>query len=239
MQLAYNKIKRWYKDMRVINTISSQKNISYNMSNKKDANLCSDKKFLFTNFKKSKTNNLTYKEIGDIPYKRIYNNATLKSYDKKNNNLDDYEIDKEVNMRLYKEHHLDEEGIEFGSNEFKEWMIKNQENFIVPIDAPAKIRKTVYDMVDSAKEPAKFYILKEFTRGFKKIKDHSDLNSYMNVTDKILKDKKDYLNLLKMNETDDSIIKKAIKNVTELVKEITTFKNNLKDVILDYKTQKK
>lgn len=66
-----------------------------------------------------------------------------------------------------------------------------------------------------------------------KIKNHGDLNSYMKVTEDILRDKKDYLKLLRMNETDDPIIKKAIENISELVNEILAFKNKLNDIILD------
>ena len=72
-----------------------------------------------------------------------------------------------------------------------------------------------------------------------KIKNHGDLNSYMKVTEDILRDKKDYLKLLRMNETDDPIIKKAIENISELVNEIFAFKNKLNDIILDYETKEK
>ena len=95
-------------------------------------------------------------------------------------------------------------------------------------------------MVDSAKDlGTKFYILKEFTRGFRKVKNHSDLNEYIKVTEDILRDKKDYLKLLRMNETDNPIIKKAIENVSELVNEISDFKNSLYNIILDYKAREK
>lgn len=94
-------------------------------------------------------------------------------------------------------------------------------------------------MLDSAKEPAKFYMIKEFTRGFWKVKNHSDLNSYMTVTENILKYNKDYLKLLRMNETDDPIVKKTIENVSELVNEISAFKSNLNDIIFDYEARDK
>ena len=177
-----------------------------------------------------------FSEFNKEPYKTVYNNATLNNSSNRNENeLSDNEINDEVNLRIYKQSHLDKLGIEFNSDEFKSWLEENGKIFPVPLDAPARVRKAVYDMIDSAKDPGiKYYILKEFTRGFRKVKNHSDLNEYMKVTENILRDKKDYLKLLRMNETDDPIIKEAIEDVSELVNEILAFKNKLGDVILNY-----
>lgn len=61
----------------------------------------------------------------------------------------------------------------------------------------------------------------------------------MTVTENILKYNKDYLKLLRMNETDDPIVKKTIENVSELVNEISAFKSNLNDIIFDYEARDK
>ena len=61
----------------------------------------------------------------------------------------------------------------------------------------------------------------------------------MTVTENILKYNKDYLKLLRMNETDDPIVKKTIENVSALVNEISAFKSNLNDIIFDYEARDK
>lgn len=191
---------------------------------------------------KSEKNRFTFDMSDKEPYQIIYNNATLNNSNsnKSKNELSDDEINEEINLRIYKQNYLDKSGIEFGSDKFKSWLEENKNTFPVPADAPAKLRKEVYNMLDSAKDPViRYFLLRDFTRGFKKVKDHGDLNSYMKVTNNILKFHKDHLKLLKMKDADDAIIKKNIENFTEVVNEILTFRNRLDYLILDSKIKEK
>lgn len=172
-------------------------------------------------------------------FRTIYNNATLKNKTSEINNLNikmtDDEINNEVNRKLYERNHLDKEGIEFNSKEFKEWLSKMKHNFPIPPDAPAKVRKEVYDMLDSVKDPGiKFLIVRDFARGFKKVKEPSDLNACMKVTNEVLKKNKDSIELLRLLNSNDTRIKNSIDHFNEVVNVVSSFRTRLKNFIRNY-----
>lgn len=166
-------------------------------------------------------------------YQTIYNNATLNQYTGNDKQLTDEEINKEVDMKIYKEYRLEEEGIEFGSDEFRAWQEKYKDNIPIPLNAPAMVRKELCDMISSVKNPkAKYRICKELWRGFKNV-DASNIKSCVSVTNNILKNSKDYLTLLKICNGNSNKFKDVIDYYSEIVDLLTKFKSNIKSLITE------
>lgn len=104
-----------YNTSKVSNTNNSNNKVVFNKEGKQKDNRSSQQYSEINNFK-------------SIHYLIIYNNATLSKADSDNNQLTEDEINKEVDMVLYKEYRLEEQGIEFGSDEFKAWQVKYKNN---------------------------------------------------------------------------------------------------------------
>ena len=183
-----------------------------------------------------KPNQVLYELDDKEAFAKMYNNATLNSETSKiynsNNEMTDEEINNEINRKLYERSHLDKQGIEFNSKEFKDWLLKLKHNFPIPPDAPAKVRKEVYDMLDSVKDPGeRFLIVRDFARGFKKAKEPLDLNECMKVTNKVLQKNKESIELLRILKSSDPRIINSIAHFTEVVNAVSNFKTRLKNLI--------
>ncbi|MDS0527603.1 hypothetical protein NNC19_18085 [Clostridium sp. SHJSY1] len=177
--------------------------------------------------------NITNKNI--IPYETVYNKATLQqnkgtSLNSSNDNLEDKEINLVLDKEIYNKNRLEKQGIEFDSKEFKEWLEKNKKSFIIPIDAPAKVRKALTDTINSADNTmVKFKTAKAFWRGVKNI-DTKDVDSYEKLSDNIIQYNKDYITALKIGDSTSKEVKDAIKNHTQIIDIVTQFRSKIKKI---------
>ncbi|MDS0527715.1 hypothetical protein NNC19_18660 [Clostridium sp. SHJSY1] len=175
--------------------------------------------------------NITNKNI--ISYETVYNKATLQqnkgtSLNSSNDNLEDKEINLALDKEIYNKNGLEKQGIEFDSKEFKKWLEKNKKSFIIPIDAPAKVRKALTDTINSADNTmVKFKTAKAFGRGVKNI-DPKDIDSYEKLSNNIIQDNKDYITALKIGDSTSKEVKDAIKNHTQIIDIVTQFRSKIK-----------
>lgn len=136
------------------------------------------------------------------PYRKVYNNANLgfNSINKNDSEKTDEELNLEVDRRIYEMNRLEEDGIEFNSPEFKKWLQKNKENLVIPVDAPAKVRKEVMDMFDSIPDSdvgSKFSIAIQINNIFGR----NSIRESQDIIDRckdIISENSDYINVLKM-----------------------------------------
>ena len=223
--------------MKIGNIIASTNNYISKVS-KRDEKKESDNENISLKYSKKDLNN-SITDANQLPYKKIYNKATLENMAnatvKSNKELTDKEINNEVDKKLYEQYNLANEGIEFGSNEFEAWKEKYKNNLPIPLEAPAKVRKELSNMIDSIKDPkAKYRICKNLWRGFQNI-DASDITSCADVTNKLLNDSKDYLTLLKINNNNSNQFKDVIDYYSEIVDALTKFKVKINDLITEEK----
>lgn len=157
--------------------------------------------------------------------------VNLKDIIEKENVEKEYKLNEEINKRIYEHSNLKDYGIEFNSCQFKNWLLENSKYFPVPVDAPALIRKLVYETIDANKDSrCWFNLLKNFTREFREIKDVKDSNLYLEAVDKMLKSNKDYLDLLLKNSMNDPKLRQSIDDYSELGNELRKFKGKIKNI---------
>lgn len=147
-----------------------------------------------------------------------------------NNELEDKEINLALNKELYDKNGLHNQGIEFNSKEFKEWLEKNKKSFIIPTDAPAKVRKALTDTINSIDNTmVKFKTAKAFWRGGKNI-DTKDVSSYEKLSDNIIQDNKDYITVLNIVGSNSKEVQDSIKNHTQIINLVTQFRSKIKSL---------
>lgn len=166
------------------------------------------------------------------PYKQIYNNASLNfsPISKNNNEKTDEEINLEVDRRIYEINHLEDDGIEFNSPQFKSWLQKNKESLVIPVDAPAKVRKEVMDMFDSIPDDdvsTKFSIAIQINNMFgqNSIKDSRDV---LNRCNDIISENSDYIEVIKMCGSNLEEDVQAINSSNKVIDFFKRFENFIK-----------
>ncbi|MBE6051558.1 MAG: hypothetical protein E7214_13160 [Clostridium sp.] len=170
-----------------------------------------------------------------LKFKTIYNNATLeninKTCDNDDESLTDDELSKMLDKDLYDSCHLSKNGIEYGSKEYEDWKNKWKDNFVVPLDAPVRVRKALTDIIDSTKD--------ELTRSnlactiYDNLKgvDTSDINSYFNLCDKVVNENNKFIDDMNASGmANNGYIKVAIEGKMKLNECLLKLKSNLEDI---------
>lgn len=171
-----------------------------------------------------------------LKFKTIYNNATLENVNKTCNNddenLTDDELSKMLDKKLYDICHLSSKGIEYGSKEYEDWKDKWKDNIVVPLDAPVRVRKALFDLIDSVEdEVAGSELACTICDNLKGV-DTSDINSYFNLCDKVVNENNKFIDDMNASGMANNIyIKAAIEGKMKLNECLLKFKLDLEDIV--------
>ncbi|SFU44543.1 hypothetical protein SAMN04487886_10294 [Clostridium sp. DSM 8431] len=171
-----------------------------------------------------------------IPFSKRYNlsyiNQSLNIYNK-DLNEDEEKLTLELDKEIYDKCCLKQlKGFEFNSPEFFKWKKENPHFGGIPMDAPAKIRKTLKDMLeDIPTEGALRFQVGSAIQDSLENYDTTDPNSFIKAFDNIINDKKDYINLVEINGTGSKMDKDAIKSSQDIINFITYIKEKISCLI--------
>lgn len=171
-----------------------------------------------------------------LRFKKVYNKATLENVNKpcndKAESLTDEELGKVLDKKVYDSCHLHSLGIEYGTKEYEEWKDRWKDNITVPLDAPVRVRKALYDLIDSTEdEITRSNLVFSIADNLEGV-DTSDINSYFNLCDKVVSENNKFINDMNLlGMASNSYVKVTINQMLDLNKCLSKFKLDLEDIV--------